>query len=145
MSNESSAGPLKVGGVFRIVMPVRWGDMDAVGHVNNTLYFRYVEEARAQCFDAENVFFTQGRVPVLAHASFDFLKSVLYPATVEVVMTITRIGRSSLAFDVVIETQQEPGVAYARGKNVVVAIERDSGQSSAWTPTELAHLARFFV
>lgn len=145
MSNQYSAVPVKEGGVFKCVMPVRWGDMDAVGHVNNTLYFRYVEEARAQCFDAENVFFTQGRVPLLAHASFDFIKSVVYPATVVVIMTMTRLGRSSMTFDVAIETLDEPGVAYAKGKNVVVAAERSSGQSSPWTAAELSHLARFFV
>ncbi|MFA7624419.1 MAG: thioesterase family protein [Pusillimonas sp.] len=145
MSNESSVTVLKEGAVFKSVMPVRWGDMDAVGHVNNTLYFRYVEEARAQCFDAENVFFPNDRVPLLAHASFDFIKSVIYPATVVVIMTVTRLGRSSLTFDVVIETQDEPGVAYAKGKNVVVAAERTSGQSSPWTAAELSHLARFFV
>src|SRR5437016_5892519 len=27
-------------------MPIRWGDMDAMGHVNNTVYFRYMEQAR---------------------------------------------------------------------------------------------------
>ena len=27
----------------QMVMPIRWGDMDAMGHVNNTLYFRYME------------------------------------------------------------------------------------------------------
>ncbi len=145
MSDESNISPLKVGGVFKSVMPVRWGDMDAVGHVNNTLYFRYVEEARAQCFDAENVFFPHGRVPVLAHASLDFLKSVVYPATVVVTMVVTRVGRSSLTFDVTIETEAEPGVPYARGKNVVVAADQQTSQSLPWTRLELEHLARFFV
>ena len=27
-------------------MPVRWGDMDALGHVNNAMYFRYAESGR---------------------------------------------------------------------------------------------------
>ena len=26
-----------------MVIPIRWGDMDAMGHVNNTIYFRYFE------------------------------------------------------------------------------------------------------
>jgi len=34
------------------VIPIRWGDMDAMGHVNNTIYFRYVEQARISWFDA---------------------------------------------------------------------------------------------
>ena len=28
--------------------PIRWGDMDALGHVNNTVYFRYMEQARIE-------------------------------------------------------------------------------------------------
>ena len=27
-------------------LPVRWGDMDARGHVNNTIYYRYFESSR---------------------------------------------------------------------------------------------------
>jgi uncharacterized protein YceH (UPF0502 family) len=32
--------------VHEMVMPLRWGDMDAMGHINNTLYFRYMEVCR---------------------------------------------------------------------------------------------------
>lgn len=32
-------------------IPVRWGDMDSYGHVNNTLYFQYLEEARVAWFE----------------------------------------------------------------------------------------------
>ena len=28
-----------------------WGDMDAFGHINNTVYFRYFEDARIAYFD----------------------------------------------------------------------------------------------
>ena len=34
--------------VHKVRMPLRWGDMDAMGHVNNTLYFRYLEQARIE-------------------------------------------------------------------------------------------------
>ena len=33
-------------------MPIRWGDMDALGHVNNTVYFRYMEQARIEWLHA---------------------------------------------------------------------------------------------
>ena len=32
--------------VYEMVMPIRWGDMDAMGHVNNAVYFRYFETVR---------------------------------------------------------------------------------------------------
>ncbi len=34
--------------LYQCQIPVRWGDMDAYGHVNNALYMRYLEEARVQ-------------------------------------------------------------------------------------------------
>ena len=35
-------------------MPIRWGDMDAMGHVNNTVYFRYMEQTRIEWLYAES-------------------------------------------------------------------------------------------
>lgn len=136
---------LSTGGVFQCVMPVRWGDLDALNHVNNTLYFRYVEETRVQLFDQVGIALPSTRVGVLAHASLDFLKPVLYPATVVVSLVLTRVGRSSMDFDVLIECQGEPGIAYAKGKNVIVGTDSDSGKSLPWTAAELAQFALCFV
>ena len=40
--------------VYTLTLPIRWGDMDAMGHVNNTLYFRYMETIRIDWFKAIN-------------------------------------------------------------------------------------------
>ena len=65
--------------VFEMVIPVRWGDMDAMGHVNNTLYFRYMETVRL-----EWVYRIVGRPgaqgPVIVNAFCNFLEQVEYPA-----------------------------------------------------------------
>lgn len=134
--------PAAIGGVFCCVMPIRWGDMDALGHVNNTEYFRYVQEARAILFEQVQVVQPYERVGVLAHASCDFVKPLLYPGDVVVSLVLTRVGRSSMEFDFLIELQQEPGVVYARGKNIIVCTDMSRGVSSPWTPDELA---RFFA
>jgi len=34
---------------LEMVIPIRWGDMDAMGHVNNTIYFRYLEIVPIEC------------------------------------------------------------------------------------------------
>ena len=34
--------------VHEMRIPVRWGDLDAMGHVNNTIYFRYFESLRIE-------------------------------------------------------------------------------------------------
>lgn len=134
-----------IGGVFQCVMPVRWGDLDALNHVNNAVYFRYFEEARIQLFQQAGIILPSARNGVLAHASCDFLLPVLYPATVVVSLVLLRVGRSSMELETLIECQDEPGVVYARGKNVMVAVDGATGSSSPWTAEELAKFARCFV
>jgi acyl-CoA thioester hydrolase len=79
-------------------IPVRWGDMDAMGHVNNTVYFRYMEQARIGWFDAlvpqEEAWQTTGIV--IANASCTFKRPINYPGTVEVKLLIGAPGGSSV-------------------------------------------------
>jgi len=76
--------------------PVRWGEMDALGHVNNGVYFRYMEQIRIDwlmsCFDMVNEVNTG---PVLINAKCDFLRPIKYPNQIEVQMFIDSPGRSS--------------------------------------------------
>ena len=56
--------------IHTMTVPIRWGDMDAMGHVNNTLYFRYMEIARLQwMFEAGVPANPQGEWPVIVNAS----------------------------------------------------------------------------
>ena len=74
-------------------MPVRWGDMDAYQHVNNTVYFRYMEQCRLEWF-AKLGFATVGVdiVPMLVEANCRFIRAVTYPATVRVTVRVTGVG-----------------------------------------------------
>ena len=79
---------------------VRWGDMDAQGHVNNTVYFVYCESARVELirktgYKGKQAGDTQG--PALVSASCDFKRQVIYPATLDVGLRVERIGRRSFA------------------------------------------------
>lgn len=143
MSDSLSLAASAVGGVFRHVMPMRWGDLDALNHVNNTLYFRYFEDARMRLFSMAGIE-SSTRIGVLAHASCDFLKPLHYPATLIVKLVLARLGRSSLDMDTIIETEGEPGVIHARGKSIMVGADPASGRSSPWTPDEAARLVSCF-
>ncbi|MDW8468651.1 MAG: thioesterase family protein [Burkholderiales bacterium] len=67
-------------------IPIRWGDMDAMGHVNNTVDFRYMEQARIGWFDRlvpeEDAWRSTGIV--IANASCNYRRALAYPGTVEV-------------------------------------------------------------
>jgi len=74
-------------------MPVRWGDMDAYQHVNNAVYFRYMEQCRMEWFTKLG-FATVGVdiVPMLVEANCRFIRAVTYPSTVRVTIRVTGVG-----------------------------------------------------
>lgn len=134
------------GGCYRFEMPVRWGDLDALNHVNNTVYFRYMEEARVYCARACNIGGPDtNRNIVLAHASCDFLRPILWPATVVIEMRLGRIGRSSIEFQVDMYVKGDDGGVCARARNVIVGTASDTGRSSPWTPAELDGISTVFA
>jgi acyl-CoA thioester hydrolase len=77
---------------------IRWGDMDLLGHVNNTVYFRYFEQARIEwlyklCAPGEAF---AGASPVVVNASCNFLVPLVYPGEIEVLMYLGEPGRTSI-------------------------------------------------
>lgn len=123
--------------VYRKVIPLRWGDLDAMNHLNNTLYFRLMEEARI-CWFHEHDMMPDGQGdgpadgPILAFASCDFIKPMTYPCDALVTQTVTRIGRSSMDLDLTIESSKPEPVLYAKGKNVLVWMDYAAGRSAPW-------------
>ena len=103
-------------------MAVRWGDMDAMGHVNNTVYFRYMEQARIAWFEAlvpEGEAW-KGTGIVIVNASCNFKRPINYPGDVEVKVFTGAPGGSS------VPTYYELSVAdalYADGQAVVVFVD----------------------
>jgi acyl-CoA thioester hydrolase len=79
-------------------IPVRWGDMDAMGHVNNTIYFRYAEQSRIEWLESLGFSLDAGRdeAAVIVNASCTFLLPITYPATIEVRLFVGKPGRSSV-------------------------------------------------
>ncbi len=81
-------------------MPVRWGDMDALGHVNNAVYFVYDESARIDFFqeliDGDPRFWVDHGL-ILAQIGCRFLQQLKPPARIEVGFRVRRIGNSSMS------------------------------------------------
>jgi len=108
-------------------IPIRWGDMDAMGHVNNTVYFRYLEQTRIEWLYAlGGPGAYEGTGPVVVNASCTFLVPLVYPGEVEVRMYLGEPGRSSVGsfYDV-----RMNGRTYAEGAARIVWIDLASGRS----------------
>jgi acyl-CoA thioester hydrolase len=107
---------------------LRWGDMDLLGHVNNTVYFRYMEQARIEwiygiheCNDSYG-----GTGPVIVNASCTFREPLVYPGEIEVRMYLAEPGRTSVGsyYEIWMNGRQ-----YADGAAKIVWVERASGRS----------------
>jgi acyl-CoA thioester hydrolase len=103
---------------------IRWGDMDAMGHVNNTVYFRYMEQARIGWFDAlvpeQEAWKSTGIV--IANASCNFKRPINYPGLVEVRVSVGAPGGSSVPtyYEMMVED-----ALYADGAATVVFIDME--------------------
>ncbi len=102
--------------VHEMVIPVRWGDMDAMGHVNNTLYFRYMEIVRLDwIYSRGSRAQMDEQGPVIINAFCNFLRQLTFPGDARVTMYVANPGRSSFETYHTIERTDEPGVVYAEG------------------------------
>ncbi|MFZ3223409.1 MAG: thioesterase family protein [Rugosibacter sp.] len=118
--------------VYRCAIPMRWGDQDTMHHINNTLYFQYMEQARVEWLDVlcadERKEKNQGAV--LVTASCTFLIPLTYPGTITCDIFIGPPGRSSLpTFYELRRTDDER--LFATGEAKLVWIDKTSGKSIA--------------
>lgn len=106
---------------------IAWGDMDALGHVNNSRYFDYFQEARIEWLKEINIKMTGTTGPVVIHVAATFLKPVIYPATLTLQSSIHSLGNSSMVMEHHLYQEEElmtQGISkivwidYTRGKSV---------------------------
>ncbi|MEC5216381.1 acyl-CoA thioester hydrolase [Actimicrobium sp. GrIS 1.19] len=103
-------------------MPIRWGDMDAMGHVNNTVYFRFFEQARIEWFAAIDCVPSPaaGTGAVIINAHCTFLRQLKFPGDIEVTTFVAPLGRSSFETYHEIRRVDMPEVLVAEGGAKIV-------------------------
>ena len=146
----------------RVHIPIdlRWGDLDALGHVNNTSMLKLLEEARLRAFwrpedgtdAAPTAVFDMSvlegggaRATLIARQEIEYLQPVPYgQRPLDVQLWIGKIGGSSveICYEVFSPIGDDPQVVYARSSAVVVLVDTASGrptrlsseERSAWEP-----------
>ncbi len=126
--------------VATLSVPLRWGDMDAFGHANNTVYFRFFEEARIVWLASLDLGGPEEPTgPVIIKTSATFLKELSHPATVVVETYADKAGNTSLDTYHRL-TDAETGEVYAEGYAKVVWFDRKT-RTSTRLPDTLRALA----
>lgn len=112
---------------FTVELPVRFRDLDPMGHVNNAVYATYLEHARARYFRDVVGESLPTADTVLVHLSIDFQAPIeIDDDVVEVAMWIPRLGESSIPMEYEVRTG---GTVAATAETVQVAFDRDVGTS----------------
>jgi acyl-CoA thioester hydrolase len=113
-----------------IPMHVRWRDLDAFNHVNNSSYLTFLEEARLQWLrTVPGEWFNAHAMPVMAAVELHYRKPIEWPAEVDVQLSCERMGNSSVTIGNRIVDRNDASVVYADGNVVMVWIDPATGAS----------------
>lgn len=128
-----------------LTVQVAWAEMDAFGHVNNTVYLRWFESARIGYFErlglVTNAVASHHEAwPILAHSSIDYRAPVVYPDTIDVAARVTKLGNTSFTMIYRAHSKQQ-GKVVAEGEAVVVMIDPKTGTKVALDPALRARVA----
>lgn len=107
---------------------VAWGDMDALGHVNNGRYFDYFQQARIEWLESISFDMKQDEGPVVIHVACTFLKPIVYPAALSILSHVHTKGRSSFMMDHEIFQGEQ---LMAKGTSKIVWVNYKKQQSIA--------------
>jgi len=125
--------------VFSTRIEVRFADLDAYGHVNNAVFFTYLETARTKLFLEKFIdFLDRGLFFLVVKAECEYLKPIGLSDRVVVSMKVVRIGRSS--FDIDYTVHDEGGTTFAAAKTVMVCYDGKSAKTVAMPEDFRVHL-----
>lgn len=123
MPSERMPDPLR-GFPIVVIVNVAWGDRDAFGHVNNTVYLRWFEDSRVAYLDSIGFLYGPLNVvgPVLHSVHCRFRRPLGYPDTLRVGARVTEIGDDRLTLEHRVVSAKLGEVA-AEGQSVIVAYD----------------------
>jgi acyl-CoA thioester hydrolase len=114
-------------------IPVQWGDMDAYGHVNNTVLFRYFETARIAYLDKCGFLesYDRDRVGAILHSTdCRFRRALIHPDTVQVGGRAVSVDRDRFTMTYTVVSLVHDDVV-AEGSGVVVSFDYTKREKTA--------------
>jgi acyl-CoA thioester hydrolase len=148
---ESSAGPAggparAHGRKFVFECPMRWGDMDSFGHINNVVYLRYLEQARVEWMfntarEAGVPDFSLGTV--VARHEIVYKRPLVYraePVRIETWVTEIKNGSFTIAYEV-----RDPDCVYATASTVLVPYDLGENRPRRITSQERGFIEQYLI
>lgn len=117
-------------------IPVAWGDMDALQHVNNVIYFRYFETARIDFFKQLNLLERAqqtGMGPVISENQARYRRPVVFPDSLYVGIKISDIEEDRFIMHYEVFSQAQQSIV-TTGSSSVVMFNFKTGKKTKLTP-----------
>ncbi|ASJ98453.1 acyl-CoA thioesterase [Shewanella marisflavi] len=128
---------------FHTRISVAWGEMDALQHVNNVVYFRYFETARIDFFNQLfplDKLYKSGMGPVISDNQARYKRPVTYPDTLLVGVSISDIHNDRFTMHYQVFSEQQQAIT-TTGSSVAVMFDFHK-QAKAELPAELLAVLR---
>jgi len=118
--------------LIRVPLSVRWRDLDAFNHVNNSKFLSYLEEARLRWMvTLPGEWIDENVAPVVAAAHVNYRRPIEWPNEIVVELFVERLGNTSLTIGHRILDRDDDTVLFADGNVVMVWIDKQRGQPAA--------------
>ena len=116
--------------LFSINIEVRFRDLDALGHMNNAVYFTYFEEGRK--YFSKKEFGISGISDfkfIMAHIQCDFIRPIQFNDHVILQMWVKDIGTKSFSFEYRLVDFSDEAMVYATGESIQVCYDYEKNRS----------------
>jgi acyl-CoA thioester hydrolase len=124
--NDAATPPV----LFRMPVALRWRDLDAFNHVNNSNYLTYLEEARLQWLQQlPGEWMNALAAPVMAASEVNYRRPIEWPAQVRVQLFSQRLGNTSMVIGHRIVDANDGERVYCDGHVVMVWMNPQTGKS----------------
>lgn len=116
--------------LYTASISVRWRDLDAFNHVNNSSYLTFLEESRLQWLrQVPGPWFTEQATPVMAASELNYRRPIAWPAHLHVELFCARLGHSSITLAHRIVDAADSEQLYCDGHVVLVWMDPATGKS----------------
>jgi acyl-CoA thioester hydrolase len=131
-SQQPQEGQTAPRALFSAPIAVRWRDLDAFNHVNNSSFLTFLEEARLQWLKGvPGPWFDAHSMPVLAAAELYYRAPIAWPASIAVELSCVRMGNSSITLGHRIVDAGDAQKLYCDGRTVLVWTDPATGKPVA--------------
>lgn len=129
---------------YKTVIEMRFADLDMMGHVNNAIYFTYMEIGRTKYWKHAINWDWKTTGVVIGQASIDYVAPIFLGDKINMYVRTSRIGTTSFDLEyLIVKDENGKEVICSRGKTVCVAYDYTSKKPSPIPEKEREKMVRF--